>query len=297
MAEGETYACSWKRVPGCYRVWLKADPRIAAEHAEFEEADELLSDLICDATGDGESVHVYDPPEPNIPHAGASERGQLWELGQPTKVYMVQPRRYFTDGLCDNCLMPRGARTDVPLRVTKLRKSLNSAMVVIENVSPGPILTIVSAPFLELLSAEERARFEWRPIEHNLRAGTYFEVVHRQAPVPSVSAKGHDTYYGRCETCGFEWILPNYTPGKPDGYVAERDLPVPLPTLIAIGPWAFARLAVPPERWRALVKQPGMRGIKGLPVSIIAEDAVERAPQQWRVRERAKRLDGALGPG
>lgn len=50
-----------------------------------------------------------------------------------------------------------------------------------------------------------------------------------------------------------------------------------------------------PERWRELVKQPGMRGTKGLPVSLIAKDAVERAPR-WQSRERTKRKDGALGP-
>jgi len=296
MTEGETYSCSWTRMPSGYRVWVIDDPAIAAEHADFEEADELLSDRICAATGDGESVHVYDPPEPNVPHAGVGERGQLWMLGRPADVYMVDPVRYFTGGLCDHCLMPRGTRTDEPLRVTKLRKSLNSAMAVIENVGMSPVLTIVAEPFLALLTAEERAGFEWRPVGHNLRTGTYCEVVYKQPTVPSVTAKGHDTYYARCDVCGFEWISPNYTPGKPDYYVAERDLPTPRSTLVAIGPWARARLAVTPERWRDLVKQPGMRGIKGLPVSILAENAVERGPFQWRSFERTKRKDGALGP-
>ena len=297
MSEGHAYHCSWQRTFGGYRVWLKDDPTIAAEHADFDEADELLSDAICAATGDGESVHVYDPPEPNIANAGPSERGQLWMLGPSSEVFMVEPRRYFTGGLCDHCLMPRGARNEVPLRVTKLRKSFNAAMVEIENVGVSPMLTIVSEAFLELLTAEERARFDWRPIEHNLRSGAYYEVVHQQEPVPWVSAKGHDTYYGRCDTCGFAWIIPRHTPGKPDYYIAERDLPVPRVTLVALGPWSDADLAVTPDRWRALVKQPGMRGIKGLPVSIIAEEAVEREPAQWRSRERTKRLDGALGPG
>jgi hypothetical protein len=295
MSEGDTYSCSWARLSGGYRVWLTADPSIVAEATDFDDADELLGDRICEVTGDGESVRVYDPPEPNIPHAGASERGQLWKLGRPTEFYMVEPRRYFSGGLCDHCLMPRGTRTDVPLRVTKLRKSLNAAMVVIENVGVSPVLTIVSEPFLELFTVEERAGFEWRPVEHNLRSGTYYEVVYRSPPAPWVSAKGHATYYSRCESCGFEWVIPNYVPGMPDYYVAECDLPTPRPSLLAIGPWAYADLAVTPERWRTLVKQPGMRGIKGHPMAIISEDAVERAPQ-WRARERTKRKDGALGP-
>jgi len=73
MTEGRVHACSWKRVRGGYRVWLKSDPTIAAEHAQFAEADELLTDLICEATGDGESVHVYDPGLQDV-----GERADSW---------------------------------------------------------------------------------------------------------------------------------------------------------------------------------------------------------------------------
>ena len=292
MSEGNVYPCSWKRVPGGYRVWWTADPTVAAEDAEFEEADELLVGLIHDATGDGENIHVYDPPEPSVEHAGPSERGQLWLLGKPTTAYMLDPEQCFTEGLCDNCVMPRGQRTDVPMTITRLEGRYDAAMVKFGHVGIGigPILTVVSERFLALLSPEEHAAFEWRRVQHDSRAGAFFELVHRQPTIPDVSAKGHDTYYGRCDTCGFTWVVTNSARGKPDGYVAERDMPVPARTLVAVGPWAYAGLAVTPERWKELVGKPGMRGIKGSPISIIAEEAVERAPT-YRPRERARRKE------
>jgi hypothetical protein len=50
MTEGRVHTCSWKRVRGGYRVWLKSDPTIAAEHAQFAEANEPFIDLICEAS-------------------------------------------------------------------------------------------------------------------------------------------------------------------------------------------------------------------------------------------------------
>lgn len=59
---------------------------------------------------------------------------------------------------------------------------------------------------------------------------------------------------------------------------------------MAVGQWSKTSLAVTTERWKELVGKPGMRGIKGSPISIIAEEAVERAPT-YRPREREKRKE------
>lgn len=290
MSEGKSHVCSWKRIPGGYRVWLKADPTVAAEHEMFEEADELLSGLIHTATGDGENVHSYDPPRPALPH-GDDQIGQLWILGRQHLVFMLRPEEYFSEGLCENCLMPRGERTTIPLRLGAMKSGVDAAMVRLGNVSPGvgPTLTVVSEHFLALLTPEERGAFEWRPIHHaSPRVGPFFEVVHHRPTVPRVSAIGHDTYFGRCDVCGFEWVIPDSASGKPDGYVSADDLPVPPPGLLAVGRWQSARIAVASERWAELTGQPGMRGIKGSPFAIIPESSVERAPVR-RARDREKR--------
>ncbi|CAN5179025.1 hypothetical protein BH09GEM1_BH09GEM1_46620 [soil metagenome] len=290
MTEGNVYACSWKRVRGRYGVWLESDPAVMAEDADFDAADELLYERIMEHTGDGENSHAYDPPEPRSTPADSTERGQLWTLGRPVKAYMAHPAEYFEQGLCDNCLMPRGERTNVPMTVTGLKSGGDSARVGLADAGfAGPSLTIVSEAFVSALTDAEQGCFEWRPIQHNLRAGTFFEVVHRVPTISLLSAKGRDTYYGRCKTCKFEWVMPNSGRGKPDKYVSQRDLPKPARPLMAIGPWAMARLAVYPARWKELVGKPGMRGIKGDPVAIIAESAVERRPHfESRARERRK---------
>src|ERR1700716_902691 len=94
MTEGKLYLCSWTRIPGGYRVWLKADPTIAAEDADFEAADELLYERIMDATGDGENVPEYVPPAPT-PGAGVIDRGRLWILGAQKGGRMSHEPPYF----------------------------------------------------------------------------------------------------------------------------------------------------------------------------------------------------------
>ena len=62
--EGEVFACSWKKQGKLYKVWVKKRPKLSAEGRTFNQADERLWSVIIDATGDGESVREYDPPEP-----------------------------------------------------------------------------------------------------------------------------------------------------------------------------------------------------------------------------------------
>jgi hypothetical protein len=64
--EGQRYACSWKKSGKLYHVWVKKRPRLSATGKTFKQADHRLWAVIIDATGDGESIRVYDPPEPDV---------------------------------------------------------------------------------------------------------------------------------------------------------------------------------------------------------------------------------------
>ncbi len=78
----------------------------------------------------------------------------------------------------------------------------------------------------------------------------------------------------RCETCGFTWS-PYYKGWfGPDDSVSEAALPHPGGTLVAVDQWPHAALAVMEARWRELVGQPSLKGVKGRPIPIIAADAV-----------------------
>jgi hypothetical protein len=64
MSEGRHFACTWKKEGELYRVWVKGRPALSATGQTFNQADKRLWTVIIDATGDGESIREYDPPEP-----------------------------------------------------------------------------------------------------------------------------------------------------------------------------------------------------------------------------------------
>jgi len=288
VTEGKLYRCSWKRIPTGYRVWLEADPSIAAEHADFEEADELLYERIMEATGDGENQHQYVPPPPDP--AGAGGRGRLWLLGQEGDVTMSHEPPYFEGGLCDECVMPLGPRTSLPLEVSALKGQGNAASVRFLGAAlgVGPSLTIVSERLLETFTESERAGFEWRPVTGASPRRAFFELVPKIPTTPYILPAGPGLVAERCETCGFTWSPYYQTFGGPDDSVSESDLPQPPRTLIAVDKWPHATLAVTEARWRKLVGKPSLRGIKGSPIPIIAADAVGQ-PAKFIPRSRAKR--------
>ena len=64
MSEGQRFACAWEKEGELYRVWVKDRPKLSATGQTFNQADKRLWTVIIDATGDGESIREYDPPEP-----------------------------------------------------------------------------------------------------------------------------------------------------------------------------------------------------------------------------------------
>jgi hypothetical protein len=85
--EGQRFACSWKKSGKFYHVWVKRRPKLSAKGKTFQEADRRLWAVIIDATGDGESMREYDPPEPN-----AAER--LDVQPRDTSVWLAHLRQH-----------------------------------------------------------------------------------------------------------------------------------------------------------------------------------------------------------
>ena len=281
MSEGNVFLTTWTRTETGYRVWVKRRPKLFAEGSKFDEADRRLWEVIGLATGDGENMHEYVPPAPNLESAGPSERGRLWVLGVSSGARMVNPSGLFEGGLCEQCLMPRGPRTRLPLAVDHIESRVQASVVSLPRAGPGvgPRLRVFTEDFLVLLTAEERARFEWRPITLSRRGKRNFlELVHRTPPMPYVAVKGYQAYYGVCELCGWKWVVPEYVKGRPFFHVADSDVPRPVPSLMAVGNLADLGLAASEARWSDLVGMREMHGIKGSIVAIVAENEVERNP-------------------
>src|ERR687894_425342 len=100
--EGRVYVCSWSVTQAGFRVWVKRRPKVFAEGETFEIADELLSDAICAATGDGESIHEYDPQPPT----SAAQPGLLslmLKVGAEAGALAANPAELFSGGVCPQC--------------------------------------------------------------------------------------------------------------------------------------------------------------------------------------------------
>jgi hypothetical protein len=279
MSEGHTYRCSWSLTTTGYRLWVVADPELVREDAAFAEAAQELSYAILDKTGDGEAQLEFEPPPPGT-ELRPPALLRLWELGLQDTVRFSNARECFERGLCDNCLMPLGPRTHAPLEVVApLPKShLLNAQMADAGVGVGPKPRIFSPTVVAMLTDEERVCFEWRPVRVADRETKYLELVHRIPPTPQVAPLGATARHSRCETCGFTYVYVEQVGNEPNRFMSTRDLPAPLPPALAMGMVSDSGLLISDARRREMLAQKGSRWLTTVPVSVIPEPLVDRAP-------------------
>ena len=278
--EGSLFIATWARTDAGYRVWVMNVRTLAADGATFGEADELLQDVIAHATGDGENLREYSPLAPFAEPTSSGAHALVWLLGVEPSTTLIEPETLFEGGLCPDCLKPRGPRNGTPLAVDRIEARAQASRVVMPKRSPGvgPTLSVYAEEFLALLTSKERDRFEWRPVTLAKRdKRSFFELV-PGAPVPEVSIRSRPTYYGRCGTCGWTWVVPDYAKDLPHWYVSAADVGVPLANVFAVGTVARPYLAASEARWAELTGRAGMRGIKGSVGAVVPEPDVERTP-------------------
>ena len=291
MSEGHTYRCSWSLTTTGYRLWVVADPELAREDVDFAEAVEELGYAILDKTGDGEAQLEFEPPPPGV-ELRRPALLRLWKLGLHKTVRYGNARESYEGGLCDNCLMPLGPRTRVPLEVVMpLPKShLLDSQMADAGVGPGPRPRIFSPTVVAMLTDEERACFEWRPVRAMGRETKYLELVHRIPPTPQVAPIGATTKHWRCEMCGFTSLYVEQVGNEPHRFVSTRDVPELLPPALAMGTVSDSGLVISDARRREMLAQKGSRWLTTEPVSVIPESLVDREPKylSWpRARRKA----------
>jgi hypothetical protein len=289
MSESHTYRCSWALTTTGYRLWVVADPELVRGDAAFAEAAQELGYAILDKTGDGEAQLEFEPPPPGT-ELRPPALLRLWELGFQDIVLFSNARESFERGLCDNCLMPLGPRTRVPLEVvTPLPKShLLYARMADVGVGPGPKRRIFSPSVVAMLSDEERACFEWRSVHAAGRETKYLELVHRIPPTPEVAPLGATARHSRCETCGFTSVYVEQVGNEPHRFISTRDIPGPVPPALAMGAVSDSGLLISDGRRREMLAQKGSRWLTTEPVSVIPESLVDRTPV-YLPRPRARR--------
>lgn len=289
--ERQVFLCTWRRSGARYRVWVRDRPKLAAESDLFEAADEALAGVICEATGDGESLREYDPPPPREDKPGLLFR--VVSITGERRGLIENAGELFTEDYCPQCKHERGDRTDAALRLARLEAGGNAGYAKMKPPG-GPRIKFFAEEFVARLRPEERSQFLWRPVEVPSRIKKRFvELVGAGDPIPlaSLSAVAADLWNvpsltekenqrWRCDVCG--WAQSHvYMYGMsslPSYYVNFGDLPQPLPTCIAVGERGSQLLCFTSERWRELVKLPESRGLSSTEVGVVAPSLVEPMP-------------------
>ena len=188
--EGRVFACTWERSGARYRVWVRNRPALRAEGDVFDAADEALADVICGATGDGESVREYDPPRPVEDQSGLLFR--LAAISGERRGFIENPAELFNEDYCPQCKRPRGNRTAAALRLARIEPGQGGGFAKMEPPSlVGPLMSFFPETFVARLRPDEQSQFQWRPVHAPKRIKTRFvELVSAKVHIPGVSLSG-----------------------------------------------------------------------------------------------------------
>jgi hypothetical protein len=288
--EGHVYNCSWKRSGDDYLIWLEKDQTLLAQSTDFEEAQDQLCELICERFGDGEAVLELNPPPPVTESVNWHKHG-IVRLGYNAHAELLnRDERFFAEGRCPRCNTPRGARTDNPLHLKKLPPA---DTFVVSNFIPT--IQLFSESFLSLLTQKEKAVLQFQPVKvEGSTRRRFFELVGNPSLiyvgiknatfVPPISR--------RCPLCGFRSFLMK-GPDIPmfsymQDFVAEGDLPTPLPSVFLAGSVKNeVALCLPRQRWLEMRGKPGTKGIPTSRIGVVPASRVERnldlpVPLDWQ---------------
>jgi hypothetical protein len=283
--EGKVYPCSWRKNGPAFEAWLTARPALKARGSTFEEADEALWDLILRKLGDGENQRDYNPPPPSdsdlleprlvelSPNAGAEGATDAAKL--------------FDGGWCKRCGQPMGARNGVTISVDALEPGTDA-------VTCSGACLLFSGDFLELLTRDEHALAEWRPVTRRGRSRKkFFELVPKEK-YRFVGSRKLDFLPARCDQCRQETGFFFWDPGvKITRFMSREEIREQ--GAFVIGDLHTGHLVMTAARWAELRGRAGTRGIVASPVGVVAETDALRAPEvslpEWWKRMEKKRLD------
>jgi hypothetical protein len=293
MEEG-FYICSWSSSEAGYELWLKVKPSVRGSGSTYEAAEQALLNAIMDSGGAMHSVLEFVPPlppadnirrylVPAIVRIWGDERFELAGPRRPGAFATPAERETYTDGLdsfyegglCRECRSPRGPRTPIPLELKYVGSGCAGGFVSIG----GGTSYVFAQKFLDLLTHSERASLELRKVIPPTRCRiTFYELLGPSGPT-FVGLKGvapHASW--ECDACGYRLFSYLRTDFDLGDFVAQEDLPTPLPGIFTIGHSPHVALAVTADRWAELVGQKQARGILSVPLGIAPSDQSDRTP-------------------
>jgi hypothetical protein len=181
---------------------------------------------------------------------------------------------FFDSPCCEICRISQGLRNDRPLNLTYVGK-YDGGFVGFA----GSTLRVYSEAFLMLLSAAECSRLRFKRVERNKKARKqYFELIGPAGP-PYVAIRNVEFSGWECPSCKARSFGHWSETSAMTNFVARADLPQPMPEVFTIGPPHSLALCVTADRWAQMVGQRGTRGMVSMPIGVVPDDEVDRAPQ------------------
>lgn len=283
--EGRVYSCSWSKGDGKFRTWVVSDPRLVAEAASSQAADEQLWSVICEKFGDGENVREYQPPFPPQSEEECYLADNLSTLVGNSNAEKLGPiNPLFVAGRCSECGAGLGGRTDVPLTVGLIESGFDSTFIILSGVS----FYLYSEDFLSLLTTEERSRFSWQPVRRTQKSKKAFFECRGINEVPFVTIRHKGMEGWQCGECGHRTFGVSRREFRFRLAVSESSVSRPLPSCFSVGPVIGAQVCVTRERWMSMRGKPGARGIVLSSVGVVPPaDADQRPnlPKRFLARE------------
>jgi len=292
--EHKVYLSGWSETGGRFRLWTRTKPRIRAEGATFDSAEQRLLEAILHAGGATHAVLEFTPPPPRSNVESKYLLPELFLIGGDDRFETNAPGRtpferqseregrflwadrYFDGPLCRECGVASAPRNSISLPLTYAPGRNDGAF---GNVGPSGSMSIeiVSREFIDLLVPEERSRLTLRQVTGKRRYARFFELT--GPPGPSfVSVEGLAVQGWRCSACNHatwgHWIEGFAI----HDFVAFADLPHPLPSVFTIGRFPDIRLCVTGDRWRQWIGKLGVRGFTSRPLGVASDGEVVRQP-------------------
>jgi hypothetical protein len=193
---------------------------------------------------------------------------------------------FFELPVCRKCAFAASPRSARPLSLEYVPRRHDGAFGFI-----GPwgttVLQIVSDEFIDLLTAEERGRLQFRAANGRGRVSRFYELAGPAGP-PFVAVAGMKISGWRCTACGFRTWGYSIEGMAIESFVARSDVPAPLEGVFTVGVPPDIHLAVTAGRWQELVGRKGTRGFVSRLLGVVPDHEVVRHPDLATYEERLR---------
>lgn len=273
--EGNVYLCDWAKRGKKFLITLQQDSNISVAGQDFDEAEEMMWELLCEKFGDGEAVVEYVKP---LPKSAFQKKYGIPEIlsvsGNGGHGRLLNEGEVLISRICEVCKRTLSQRTKA---IAEWDYLPNSDGAVSFKTGIGDIY---SEDFLSLFSDEEKSNLSLIPVRGPEKTRKrFFELLPGN---PKANYVGVPRFPGllnkRCETCKsfrFTYLHNNDL----FQFIARRDLPEKISGLFVIGDSKSVNLCMTRERYQKIVGKKGTKDIMSRQIWVVPDNRFVRKPE------------------